>query len=175
MKKLLLILSICSLFLATGCGDDEENYLFEIHYNVPFEIPSGQNPSLAIVIPYDNLSNDIHTELTNMGRTIDDVTSINTSRARLDLNSFNGDLSVFNEITVNVFDQSNFTAPGIEAAYTIEIRDRVQTQLDLVPSLANLKEAFEQPTLNMEMVLEWRRTNAIQSSGILSISFGVIE
>ena len=95
-------------------------------------------------------------ELDRRGLTLDDIASVHTARARLDLIGFEGDFSDFEEVVVNTYLGSNPHANPYEAGYTIEIKDRFTDQLDIVPSLTNLTDVLGNDFFNMELVITQR-------------------
>jgi len=168
------LLLMASAMQLSSCGDKDEEFLFEVNYAYNIDVPRGQNPSLSIVFPFTNLESDVALELDRRGISMDDVTTINTTRARLDLIDFNSDFSNFEEVVVNTYLGIDPTANPFEAAYTIEIRERYQDQLDLVPSLTNLKEVMVSDRFSMELQLRPRRVILESMEVRFSISFGVV-
>jgi hypothetical protein len=169
-----LILGI--FFLSTSsCQKDDQQFLFEVSHSFTINVPSGQNPFESLVFPFESIQSLIVEELTNRGMTIADVNNIQTSRARLDLNTFEGDLSVFHTIVCNIYLGPDPKDNPYEAGYTIEIRDRFTDRLDIVPSLTNLRDALTKDRFNMELVLSSRRILAVPFQATFSISFGVID
>ncbi len=169
-----LALLICLLPISS-CGDDDQDYLFEVDYAFTITVPTGQNPALSLVFPFEHLASQIVQQLSSRGLTEADITSIHTTRSRLDLLGFDGDFSDLQEAIVNVYLGPNPSANPFEAAYTIEIRDRFTDQLDIVPSLTNLKEVLTKDFFNMELVLTQRRTIVVPMEARFSITFGVIQ
>jgi len=175
-SRILLALLLLPILLASsGCGNNDENYLFEVEYAFDIQIPDGQNAFQSLVIPFENLQSKVKTEMSNRGLSEDDIRIVQTSRARIDLVDFDGTLGVLSEVEVNLYQGLNPSVNPYEACYTIQIPDRNLEQLDLVPSLTNLKEILVDDAFNMEMVMSWKRINLIPMNARFSITFGAIE
>lgn len=175
IKKIVFILIMSSSVAFHGCNNDDPEYLLELTYTRNFALPIGQNPALSVVIPYENIKNTLEDRLREIGKSMDDVRIIQTAHARMDLNTIEGDLSVLSQVLVNVYKAPDPRGNSLEAAYTIEIRDRATDRLDLIPSLANLVQMFDETHFNMELVLTFHRINTSNASGIFTITFGVLE
>lgn len=172
IKSLILGLLIMSI---PSCKNNDQNFLFEVNHSFVIDVPAGQSAFQSIVFPFENVQSLIVQELTNRGMSIDDVNLIQTSRASLILNSFEGDFSAFRSIVSNIYLGPDPADNPFEAGYTIEIRDRFTERLDIVPSLTNLVDVLTKDRFNIELELAPRRIIAIPFQATFSISFGVVN
>ena len=172
IKSLILGLVILTI---GSCRKDNQEFLFEVNHNFTVNIPAGQTPFLSLVFPFESVQSLIVQELANRGMSVDDINFIQTSRARLDLNTFEGDLSAFHTAVSNVYLGPDPKDNPYEACYTIEIRDRFTDRLDIVPSLTNLKDVLTKDRYNLELVLSSRRIIVVPFQATFSISFGVVN
>ena len=176
-SKSLLAILFAVVFMTTlpACGDDDMLFLFEVDHAFNIEIPAGQSPFQSLVIPFENLTSEIAAGLLARGLSADEITAVQTSRARIDLVSFDGDLSVLNSVVCNVYSGTNPIANPYEAGYTIEIRDRFTERIDIIPSLTDLNDVLRRDIFNMELVLSYREIIAVPMQARFTISFGVVE
>ena len=158
----------------SGCGKDDQVYLFEVDHAFDVTIPAGQSTITDLVFPFEHLSSLIAGELNNRGLNADDITAIQTSRARLDLVSFEGDLSDLRAVIVNTYSGPVPSNP-YEAGYTIQIRDESTDRIDIIPSLTDLKDVLRLDVFNMELVMKFRRIAPRPMQARFTISFGVVE
>ncbi len=175
INPLFLLLIATAILIIPSCGNDNQEFLFEVDYAFNIEIPAGQPTFQSLVIPFESLSSQIAAELAARGLSVDEVTAVQTSRARIDLLSFDGDLSVFHTIVSNIYLGTNPLSNPYEAGYTIEIRDRFTERIDIVPSLTDLTDVLRRDIFNMELVMSWRRINPSPMQARYTISFGVVE
>ena len=172
---LLFIAFALSLTAISSCGNDDPDYLFEVEHGFDIILPAGQSTLSTLIIPFRNINSQIAQELNQRGLSADDVKAIQTSRARIDLTSFDGDLSDLRSVVVNVYTGQNATTNPYEAGYTIQIQDRVTDRLDIVPSLTNLSPVLRQDIFSMELEVDYRVIVPRDTRARFTIGFGVVQ
>ena len=169
-----LLLIVIAALGFSGCGNDDVEYLFEVDHAFNIQLPAGAGTINSIVLPFTNLTSLIAIELGRRNLTVDDIKAVHTVRARVDLVSFDGNLSDYIEAEVNVYSGSNPRNNAFEAGYTIQIKDQNLDRIDIIPSLSNLKEVLGRNIFNMELVMRPRRISPRNMAAVFSISFGVV-
>lgn len=160
--------------LTVSCKKDKARPAFELKYFMEFEIPAGLNTFTFHQFSFQNEESGIQFFLEQNNLDTSDIVSINTSFARLSSILGNEDLSIIDEIVIDVFRPSD-PQDNFEAAYTFQIPLRNTNRIQLVPSITNLKEVLQEDFFDLVIHIRFRsippRTSPVQ----LEIGFDVFK
>lgn len=164
MKKLLPILLI-PLLLFT-CNKDNRERLFEMLYpNFRFNVVPGGSSFLPRVVEFNSVSSNIDFYLDQSSTDPTSITGINPYSARvysLDGNEFD----FVEEISVRVCpDGPDPCTPADEAFYIDRLQNRGDEEVELLPTLRNVKSLLSERTFKTEIVffLSYPSPRAIES------------
>lgn len=144
---------ILFLFLATilfsNCGKDE-TILFSMPYQDSFEIPAGLNTIDNHYFVLENIPTN-KTSLFNANNVTDeDIVTINPESCRLTA-VFNSEYGFLFDVSVRMYTDDPLDYK--EIFYRENIPENTGSQLDLIPTLVNVRDFMMEETFNVEIVL----------------------
>ncbi len=162
---------IWTLLLLTllSCQKDRIGAGFDMMYQREFVLPPGLGPFLTHHFYFRDVPTRFQTLLQENGKTEADIEGIVTRQAVL-LGIFgDADFSVVEEASVRVFTESNPNG-YIEAAYRFPTPIERSNQLDLIPSLADLKRIMKGERFSIDVALRLRRNTTDETPVRLTLT-----
>ena len=148
MHKFLYLFSL--VFLLTNCGK-EEPVLFTMPYQETFEIPAGLNTIDTHHFVLANISSNKSSFFSANNVTDEDVVTINPEACRM-TSVLNSEYGFLFNVSVRMYTDNP------DAYKEIFYRDNVPTntggQLDLIPTLVNVRDFLVAESFTVEVVLE---------------------
>lgn len=148
MHRFLYLFSL--IFLLSNCKD-EEPVLFTMPYQETFEIPAGLNTidTHHFVIP--NIASNKATLFSGNNVTDEDVVTINPESCRM-TSVLNADYGFLFNVSVRMYTDN--PDAYLEIFYRDNVPANTGGQLDLIPTLVNVRNFLVAETFTVEVVLE---------------------
>jgi hypothetical protein len=157
-----------------SCKKDRARPAFEMRYFIEFNVAAGANLFTYHQYPVQKIATGIDFFLDQNNVESNDIITINTSFARLSTQFEDEDLSIIDEIIIDLF-IPNDPARNYEAAYTLQIPLRKQSRIQLVPSITNLKDVLTGEEFDMVAYIRYRGIPARNFTALLEIGFEVFR
>ena len=170
--RVLMAVALAGVVLLGGisCGKNDTRAAFEMRYIMEIEVPAGLNTFNFHQLVIQNEQTGIDFFLDQNNLELDDIVSINTSFARLSTLLGEEDLSMIDEIVIDLFKPGNSDL-NFEAAYTLQVPIRNINRIQLVPSITNLKEVLTGEKFDMVMYVRFRSIPPRNFTAVLDIGF----
>ena len=138
MKKLGSLLLVLFLFL--GCRKERGERVFEMLYpNFTFTLPSGLSPFTAPTFAFNNEATSIDLYLQQNNTDTSAITAINPFSAQITALN-NTAFDFLDEISVRICPAGILECDAFDEAFYLDnMRNRVYTRIELLPSLRNFK------------------------------------
>lgn len=169
---LLLILIFSSSFIS--CRKDNARPAFEMRYFIEFEVNAGANLFTYHQYPVQKIPTGIDFFLEQNNIEEDEILTVNTSFARLGTVFDNEDLSIIDEIIIDLFIPTDQSI-NYEAAYTLQIPIRSQSRIQLVPSITNLRDVMVAEEFDLVPNIRFRGIPTRNFTAQLEIAFEVFR
>lgn len=154
MKKFGILL--LPLLFLTACGDDsQKDVIFEMTYQVNFEIPAGLNTIEDHYFQFKNINSTLDSLLVFHGFTRDDITTINPKTARFTSLFADEEYDFIHECSMYLF-QGAANSEIYEAFWRTEIPLNTRDFLDMPGTLLDATDFFLEPKFNLEWRLDTR-------------------
>lgn len=124
---------------------------------IRFEFPAGSNPFNTYHFYVENVQTDILQVLALSGRKISDITEVRAIEGSFQADFADAQYRWFEEVSVRAYrgaDRTNY----LESFYLTPIRLDAGAQLQLLPSLADLKEFFQSDEVSFDIAIRPRGT-----------------
>ncbi|TVR84383.1 MAG: hypothetical protein EA409_01210 [Saprospirales bacterium] len=154
----------------TSCKRDSKRAAFEMRYLMEIEIPAGLNVFTFHQFPVQKEASGINFFLDQANLNPEDIVAINTSFGRVTTLLGDEDLSIIDEIVIDLF-RTDDNRLNYEAAYTFQIPIRRLSRIDLVPSITNLKEVLLKDEFDLVMHVRFRGIPPRNFTVLLEIGF----
>ncbi len=170
VRILAWILAIAVVAGSFSCRSDSARPVFEMRYIFEVEVPAGLNTFNfhQLVLQNEETGIDFFLEQNNIE--FEDIAAINTSFARLTTLLGDEDLSMIDEIVIDLFKPDNRDL-NFEAAYTLQIPVRNIDRVQLIPSITNLKEVLGGDQFDVVMHTRFRSIPPRNFTAVLEIGF----
>ena len=165
---------ILLFLLISGCKKDQATFDHEVVGLYEYSIPQGLNTIESHFFFKNNEISPVAKYIADHNLVITNESSIRLNRAKLRLESFDGDLGLLREVLVEV-EPANNPIQHFEMAYTLEIDDRFQNELDLIPALTELRDILSTPRYNMDLILTFRNVSTQPMNLSLQLEWGINE
>lgn len=165
-----IIALIFILVSGISCKKDDVRATFEMRYTLEFNIPAGLNTFTFHQFVVQNQATGIDFFLDQNGLKKEDIATINTSFAEVTTFLGDEDLSMLDEVVIDVFKPQQREI-NFEAAHTIQIPFRKTSRIQLLPSITNLKEVLTGREFDLVMHMRFRSLPPRNFTAILEIEF----
>lgn len=170
-----IVLPILIMSLSTlSCKKDRARAAFEMRYFLEFDVTAGANLFTYHQYPVQKIPTGIDFFLDQNSIEANEIITINTSFARLSSQFENEDLSIIDEIIIDLFIPSD-PSRNYEAAYTLQIPIRKQSRVQLVPSITNLRDVLTGEEYDMVAYIRFRGIPPRSFTALLEIGFDVFK
>ncbi len=160
MKGRLLALIFFGISMTTfsACSDDDEITLFEIPYQVSFNINAGLDPFQVQYFQIDNLDNRLQDLLSSRGLSMSDVSKIAPGNAQMRAEFSNASYSFIREISVRLYQGDPQNPSNWKELFYRDDPNLFQEDsiLDLFPSLVDALPLMQEETINLSIVIQLR-------------------
>lgn len=165
-----LVFLLLMVLTGVSCKRDGKRAAFEMRYLMEIEIPAGLNVFTFHQFPVQKEPSGINFFLEQAKLEAEDIVAINTSFGRLTTLLGDEDLSMIDEIVIDLF-RSDDNRLNYEAAYTFQIPIRRLSRIDLVPSITNLKEVLMEDQFDLVMHVRFRGIPPRSFTVVLEMGF----
>ncbi|MEM9917469.1 MAG: hypothetical protein AAF990_05200 [Bacteroidota bacterium] len=141
--------------LIAGCTKRDENILFNIPYQVEFEIPAGLNTLETHVFEIFNIPTRIDTLLANFNIDPNDLQSINPKESQMEVTLNGLDYSFIREMSVQLFDKDDPDV-DVEIFFHPQVPFNTGSRLPLIPSLSNAQDFLLKESINLRVEFQLR-------------------
>ncbi len=145
------------IFLFSACGNDE-NLLFEMPYQVEFEIPAGLNTIDEHVFEVNNIPTNADSIFSFYGYEKDAILRIDPGIANLSAIFSNSNYGFIREAAIEIFNDDN--ERGKEVFFRIEIPRNIGSQMSLAATLVDAQEFLKQDKFNIRLILDTRELSS---------------
>ncbi len=148
MQRFLFLFSL--VFLLSNCKK-EEPVLFTMPYQETFEIPAGLNTIDTHHFVLSNISSNKANFFSANNVTDDDVVTINPELCRM-TSVLNANYDFLFNVSIRMYTDNPDTYK--EIFYRDNVPSNTGSQLDLIPTLVNVRDFLVAETFTVEVVLE---------------------
>ena len=154
MRFRYLLIFLLPLFL-TNCKKDE-NVLFRMEYTEAFEIQAGLNTFETHHFLLKNINTNINSYLANYGGSASELLAINPRSARLETLFSNATYDIITDISVRMYldDPTDYK----EIFYREDVPFNTGSNLDLIPTLVDVKEMLTDERYSIDVAFLFRET-----------------
>lgn len=164
------MLLVLAAALILSCNEEDAKPAFKMQHQFDFTIQPGLNVFETHFFPIKNIPSAFQIEANAADVELADVKSVHSGRVTLYPAFSNHDLSILEEVVVNVYPTAELIDRH-EAAYSFQIPTREINRLDLAASLTNLLEVFDRNRYSIEIGLRFRATTQQEMNLRLEIEF----
>jgi len=140
-----------------GCKKEDVAPGFDMIYQQEFTIPAGIGPFVTHHFYLKNISTRYLAQLNQAGRTDAEITAILPAQAALVGIFGDANFGVVEEASLRVYQESDPNG-FIEAAYRFPTPLDPNNNLDLIPTLANVKKIMKEDRFSLDLALRLRNT-----------------
>ncbi|GEM_PF-3343957 len=169
-RLLIWILAAAVITGGLSCRSDSARAVFEMRYIFEVNVPAGLNTFNFHQLVLQNKETGIDFFLEQNNLEFEDISAINTSFARLTTLLGDEDLSMIDEIVIDLFKPDNRDL-NFEAAYTLQIPIRGIDRVQLIPSITNLKEVLGGQQFDVVMHMRFRSIPPRNFTAVLEMGF----
>ncbi len=169
MLKNILLLTGC-LLLFTTCKK-QEDFLFEMNYDLEFTIQPGLSPFGGIYgYKIKDIPSNFDNYLSANGRNADDITNIACGSARATALFTGAEYGFIRNATVIIASSTDtaFFKPAFER---IQVPDDTGSQLDLIGTLVDAAPILQEETFEVWFEMELRQTSPSLINSRLELTF----
>lgn len=170
MFRFLMLVGIC--FLLFGCGNNDENLLFEMPYRVEFEIPAGLNTIDDHFFEINNIPTNADSIFSFYGVDKDAVFRIDPGIAELSTIFSNVNYGFIQEAAIEIFNDDN--PVGKEVFFRIQIPQNIGSRMDMAATLVDAQEFLKQDNFNIRLILDTRQLNTEFIDTRITFNFRVL-
>lgn len=174
MKKLGTLLLVLLLFL--GCRKERGERVFEMLYpNFTFTLPSGLSPFTAPTFAFNNEATSINLYLQQNNTDTSAISAINPFSAQITALN-NTAFDFLDEISVRICPAGIVECDAFDEAFYLDnMRNRVYTQIELLPSLRNFKPLLSGNSYRVEIVFKMNDFTPVTIDCKFDMSFEAIR
>lgn len=158
----------------SSCKRDSKRPAFEMRYFLEFDVPAGLNTFTYHQFTFQMEESGMEFFLEQNDLDTSQISSIHTSFARISSLLDNEDLSIIDEVVIDLFKPSD-SQLNYEAAYTFQVPTRKINRIQLVPSITNLKEVLQEDHFDMVIHIRFRGIPPRNFPALLEIGFDVFR
>ncbi|TVQ50218.1 MAG: hypothetical protein EA362_02780 [Saprospirales bacterium] len=171
LSMVLILIFSLSFF---SCRKEKARPAFEMRYFIDFEVSAGANLFTYHQYPVQKIPTGIDFFLEQNNIEAGDIITVNTSFARLGTVFDNENLSIIDEIIIDLFIPTDQSI-NYEAAYTLQIPIRSQNRIQLVPSITNLRDVLIAEEFDLVPNIRFRGIPPRNFTAQLEIAFEVFR
>lgn len=153
----LLISGVVLVFLISGCKNNNENLLFEMPYQVEFEIPAGLNTIDQHIFEVNNIPTNVDSIFSFYGYDKESIFRIDPGIATMSTIFSNSNYGFIEEAAIEIFNEDDNR--GKEVYFRIQIPRNIGSQMDLAATLVDAQEFLKQDRFNFRLILDTRELN----------------
>ncbi|MEO1515698.1 MAG: hypothetical protein AAFV95_11810 [Bacteroidota bacterium] len=148
MRYILFLLPLA--LLLGSCGKNDEQVLFEIPYQIDFEIPAGLNTLETHVFEIRNIPTRLDSLLSSFGIARADIQSIEPQEAQMDVLIDGLEYGFVRQVNVWVFDQNR----QAESFFRDNVPLNTGNRLTLIPTLLSAQDYLMEDRFNLRVELQ---------------------
>ncbi|MEL6866623.1 MAG: hypothetical protein AAFP19_19510 [Bacteroidota bacterium] len=179
MNRIWISLLMCFGLLVASCKKDQEPVLFEIPYQVDFEIPAGLNTFETHIIEVNNIPSRMEESLNARGLTVEDIQRIDPKSARLSNLLADGTYDFIREASIELFIPRAVPLPNnrdsliTEVFWHPQISTNTGIDLDVPATLSDAKRLLTKERINIRVKLILRDFSPTFLSTRMRLEFAV--
>lgn len=139
------------MLLLSGCKTDQRTELFEMPFQVDFELQAGLNTLETHFYRTSGIPSNFTQLLNETGRPASDVVSITPKYAQLSTVFGDEDLDFIRQVFVRIYDLSDPNNINTEIFYLDPVPPNTRKTIRPFPGLANVRDIASQQTFGIEI------------------------